>query len=218
MAKEHRSPEERLLALIRGKPKKPQPQAPEAAVPEQPKVEKAKAHYPGALFNPSVFRHRHFEPAMLKVLNRYLVVVTILLGLYFLIDIFFVKPREDIPGQVEEKPIPVGTKVPESANGGTSAARDYSFYSSEISNKNIFGQGQEGSPEQIMAAPEDVAASLGLVGVVAGDNPQAIIEDKKAQKTYYLTKGQSFNGMTVEEISEGKVVLDYQGKKIALLL
>ena len=27
-----------------------------------------------------------------------------------------------------------------------------------------------------------------------------------------------FNGLTVEEITEGKVVLDYQGKKIALLL
>ena len=63
-----------------------------------------------------------------------------------------------------------------------------------------------------------MSEQVGLVGIVAGDNPQAIIEDKKAQKTYYLNKGQSFNGYVVEEILENKVVLDYEGKKISLFL
>ncbi len=229
MAKEHKSPEERLLALIRGKPKKPQASAPDAplskdpvqeAAPHQQKAEKPKGIHPGGLFKPSVFKHGRLDPSALKALNRGLVVFTALLGIYLFIEIFFVKPKEDIALQIPEEKIPAGRISPESVKVDLPGARDYSFYSSEITNKNIFGQaqGEEGSPQQVMAAPEDVASALGLVGVIAGDNPQAVIEDKKAQKTYYLIKGQSFNGMTVEEISEGKVVLDYQGKKIALLL
>ena len=98
--------------------------------------------------------------------------------------------------------------------------KGYSYYSNRISGRNIFGASSSIQTEaQSASGSGDAAAdTLGLVGIVPGTNPQAIIEDKKAQKTYYLNKGQSFNGYVVEEISDGKVVLDYGGRKISLFL
>lgn len=229
MAKDHMSPEERLLSLIRGKHKKPQgaqqPEGPTQEVPPkaaaaQPKDGKPKAHHAGSAFRPSAFRPRLFEPDAFKALNKYLVVLTAIFGVYLVVDMLFVRPDKGAVLQIAEEPAAPGGAVPKAVKGDAPRVRDYSFYSSEISNKNIFGPapGEDGLPQTVVAAPEEVAGALGLVGIIAGDNPQAVIEDKKAQKTYYLVKGESFNGLTVEEISEGKVVLDYQGKKIALLL
>ena len=59
----------------------------------------------------------------------------------------------------------------------------------------------------------DISERIGLVGIITGDKPQAIIEDKKAQKTYYMSKGQSFDGYVVEEIYDDKVIINYEGRK-----
>jgi type II secretory pathway component PulC len=64
----------------------------------------------------------------------------------------------------------------------------------------------------------DLLNDFSLIGIVSGENPQAIIEDKKNQKTYYVSKGQSIGAFKVEGIQEGKVVLGYQGNTYDLYL
>ena len=110
-------------------------------------------------------------------------------------------------------------RLPTAAPGAknTAIVKDYSAYSNASPVKTVFG-GAPAAAEDTSVTTGDISDKLGLVGIIAGDNPQAIIEDKKAQKTYYLNKGQSFNGYTVEEISEGKVMLDHEGQKISLFL
>ncbi|MCU0665998.1 MAG: hypothetical protein MUF05_02775 [Candidatus Omnitrophica bacterium] len=58
--------------------------------------------------------------------------------------------------------------------------------------------------------------NINLVGIMLEPTPQAVIEDKKNQRTYYLTVGQSFGDMTVEEIHDGKIIIDYKGQKMEL--
>lgn len=65
-------------------------------------------------------------------------------------------------------------------------------------------------------AQGDLLKDLSLVGVITGVNPQAIIEDKKAQKTYYVTTGQSIGEYLIEDIQEGKIILNYNGQKYEL--
>lgn len=74
----------------------------------------------------------------------------------------------------------------------------------------------------VTAAPGDQAdellRSMTLVGIISGDNPQAVIEDKAREKAYYLTVGQSLNGFTLEEIAEARVMLSFDGKRFELHL
>ncbi|MCM8789708.1 MAG: hypothetical protein NC916_01615, partial [Candidatus Omnitrophica bacterium] len=64
----------------------------------------------------------------------------------------------------------------------------------------------------------EATKDLKLLGIIFGDNPQAIIEDAKNQKTYYLNREQSIGDFIVEDIRDGKVILDYQGQKFELYL
>ncbi len=59
---------------------------------------------------------------------------------------------------------------------------------------------------------------LNLLGIVSGDNPQAIIEDKKSQKTYFLKKGDFLGDFELKDIQKGKVILDLSGQQFELSL
>ncbi|MBU1912737.1 MAG: hypothetical protein KKB22_04305 [Candidatus Omnitrophica bacterium] len=76
--------------------------------------------------------------------------------------------------------------------------------------------------EKIEEAPvkkisrEKILGNLNLLGIIIGDNNQAIIEDKTLKKTYFLYKGDSFGDLKVYDIKESAVILDYKGEKIEL--
>lgn len=63
---------------------------------------------------------------------------------------------------------------------------------------------------------ENLVKDLNLLGIVEGDRDQAIVEDKKANRTFFLYKGDGFGEFKVYEIKNGKVILDYKGDKIEL--
>ena len=52
-----------------------------------------------------------------------------------------------------------------------------------------------------------VITDFKLVGILWSDNPQAMIEDKKDQKTYFLKSGEKIKEIMVKEILRDKVVL-----------
>ncbi|MBI4972424.1 MAG: hypothetical protein HZC16_01225 [Candidatus Omnitrophica bacterium] len=75
-------------------------------------------------------------------------------------------------------------------------------------------------PEEIppLAQNLDLIKNINLVGIISGENPQAVIEDKNTQKTFYLSKGQFMGEFQVKEIKEGKVILDYKGQSYELYM
>lgn len=63
---------------------------------------------------------------------------------------------------------------------------------------------------------EEVLGNFTLLGIITGDNNQAIIEDKTLKKTFFLYKNDSFGDFKVYDIKDSAVILDYKGEKIEL--
>ncbi len=102
-------------------------------------------------------------------------------------------------------------------------ARDikpYEFYLEGIKNHPaIFSSpiSQE-APKPLNQVTPDLIKDINLLGILSGENPQAIIEDKKTQKTYYLNKGQFIGELQVMDIKEGKIILNFNSQTFELNL
>ncbi len=97
--------------------------------------------------------------------------------------------------------------------------RPYEWYLEGVRGHQIFGS--LAAPETERTSPAinaDLIKDINLVGIIWGKTPQAVIEDKKAQKTYYVSEGQFIGEFQVENIQEGKVILNYRGEKFELYL
>jgi hypothetical protein len=209
--KKELSPEGRLLALIKGMPKAPEPEKPVRSKPIKSM----------AAFLRSKKAHIGIRPERVPVLaNRMLAVLFILLSLYLVSDILFMRPHFNIAASAPERPNKAAAinKVRQ-MNGSQPEVKDYSAYQAQMSGRTLFGQASVGQDKaKDITTSASMAELFALVGIIPGDNPKAIIEDKKEFKTYYLAKGESFNGFIVDEISDGSVKLVYEGKKIELFL
>lgn len=206
------SPEEKLLRLIKGsKKKEPQKARSAAASPEAPSPSpkgartEAVYHAPGK----TAFNMRRLNYIFTAALAGLL--------LYFAYDIFFPSYEADKIDISRANEAPAKYVKPK--EGGIADAKPYSEYSSAIRGRNIF------LPQQTEAAPvvtgpslDEVSANLSLIGIVAGPRPQAIIENKRTGKSYFLYKGSLVDKAKVLEILEGSVIMEYQGEKFELVL
>lgn len=99
------------------------------------------------------------------------------------------------------------------------AVRPVEEYIAMTSGKHIFAQVSESGAAVLSAqAAVDEIQDISVIGIISGETPQAIIEDKKNQKTYYLVQGQSFGDITVDRIESGKVIVNSHGKQYELYL
>lgn len=64
----------------------------------------------------------------------------------------------------------------------------------------------------------ELVKDLRLVGIMPGDEPQVIIEDKKSGQTLFLKKGEQIEGIEIKEIQSGRVILGYEEETITLSL
>jgi hypothetical protein len=64
----------------------------------------------------------------------------------------------------------------------------------------------------------DLIRDLRLVGVMPGDIPQVIIEDKKNNQTLFLREGEMINDIEIKSISGGRVVLARNDETVTLSL
>lgn len=217
------SPEEKLLSIIKGK--QARPDSDKAPMPEAKNPRAGMVDAPGKKLDDFIckvlkndfFKNSIFDPGTLRVFNKYMVIALVIIASYFILDMLLVKPARNaasvisivsssrMPVPITEKAMPIETK-------------NYSYHSGKIAEKNIFSGSAYGQGDSPDGAASDDAANIKLVGIVPGENPQAIIEDTKNQKTYYLIKNQSVNDINVEDVSEGKVILEYRGKRMTLFL
>lgn len=110
-------------------------------------------------------------------------------------------------------------KIIESKKELKDQIKPYEFYLEGMRNRQIFSSKSSQETERSLSSVNaDLVKDINLVGIISGENPQAIIEDKKTQKTYYVTKGQFVGEMQVEDIQEGKIILNYKGQRFELYL
>lgn len=203
--KENSLPEEKLLRLIRGK------KNPEVAVTGVPGGTAIKNSLKISFFMPDAVRH-------LITLRRVIFFLLVLACMYLAYT--FVSPLLEAKNGnfpiVSESEAVVGLDK-EVKN----EAKPFESYLEGIQGKQIFSVGTMNTPDaglQQAAVNAEKIKDITLMGVISGDNPQAIIEDKKLQKTFYLAPGQLIGDFKVEEIQEGKVVLSFNGQKYELYL
>ena len=104
-------------------------------------------------------------------------------------------------------------KITPSDAGPIKTVEPYEQYSQDIGSRSIFDSGP--AVEQAASVSNvsvDSMKDIKVVGIISGEKVQAVIEDTKLNKTYYVTKSQTIGEMRIEDIAEGKVVISYQGK------
>jgi hypothetical protein len=152
-------------------------------------------------------------------LNLALIIVLAVLFVFFM-AILLRSPKN--PTATLEERIKIQEKSPPPSEEPERPSFDY--YSAQAGSRNIFAPiATEEAKAQTAPAEqgpklEDVKGQLSLLGVVSGETPQAIIEDKRTQKTYFLNKGSTFDDIEVGDIFENKVILTYKGKQFELVL
>jgi len=93
------------------------------------------------------------------------------------------------------------------------AMKGLAYYIGKLSARNIFNR--QPKPNELSTEPvlsnkmADMTASLKLVGISMSDNPDAMIEDTKLQKTYFVKMGSMVGDLRVDLITKDKVVLKY---------
>lgn len=101
-------------------------------------------------------------------------------------------------------------------------SRPLESYLEAARTRRIFGGSSiSAGPEEkipVSSEAEDAINNLNLVGIILGENPQAIIEDKVTHKTCYLSKGEFVGNFQVQDVKEGKVTLILEGQKFELYL
>lgn len=134
--------------------------------------------------------------------------------LYFIVTLIspvFHNQNREIKFLVKEKNVEL--------NAAPLVIKPYSFYQSAISGRELFGAQVSGEiKKELDVNMVERIKDLSLTGILSADPPQAIIADKQTQKTYFLKKGDLYESMKVDEIGDGKVVLDMSGQKFELYL
>lgn len=216
--KENISPEERLLRIIKGQPKKESPQ--ESGL-SNPKIKLSPGEPRAALKplrKPAIRRERLSVFIILRRINAALFVFWCLFaaGLFIFIKNISRPLQRHTAQQGGQGVLQNG----EDTDEDRISPRNFSDYAGIISKRDIFktyeGTVKTRAPAQI--APSDLLANYALSGIIGGDNPQAIIEDKKTKSVYFLNKGQYLGNFKIEEIQEGKVILELRGERFELSL
>jgi type II secretory pathway component PulC len=62
----------------------------------------------------------------------------------------------------------------------------------------------------------EMTQNLKLVGISWSNDPDAMIEDTKTTRTFFVKRGQMISEVKVKDIARDKVVLTYDGEDIDL--
>ncbi|MDB4349337.1 hypothetical protein OAA99_00105 [Omnitrophica bacterium] len=214
------SPEEKLLNLIKRKKKDDTPSQPEAddapqatQKPAIPPKRPALSREKESGVSPALFAFDNIAKLEhIRIVNVVLFTMLIVVILYFLVDIFLIPPKQIAVLKDEEARTPKTIKEIE--------LEPFSYYSKAFSRKDVFkplmkDQMKKAAPE---IPPEEIIGSLALLGIVTGEIPQAIIEDKKQKRRFFLKEGQSSGGVFLKKIEDGTVTVVYKGEEFNISL
>jgi type II secretory pathway component PulC len=211
--RENISPEEKLLRLIKGQKKSGGSGEIKPAISSILPSEKNLGLKPDLKSAAAATWQQYLEKVNIKI-----VVLTVFtISCIYLIATFIypmIAPKTIVLPNVSSEKNQTETSTPENET------KNFDYYT-KGTERQIFTNpaAQEAEKSAASAAVSaDIIKDVSLVGIISGDNPQAVIEDKKTQKTYYVGKGQSIGEIQVEEIQEGKVILNYKGQKFELYL
>lgn len=103
------------------------------------------------------------------------------------------------------------------AQGARKPVENLAEYQKTFEKNTIFGIVAGNSPTMaVRSSIAELAKDYRLKGVVFMGEAEAILEDAKTQKTFFVKIGQPVGDLTVKEIKEGFMILSYLGEEIKL--
>ena len=152
----------------------------------------------------------------IKAINALLFIFTFCLTLYYIngISVSLKKIRNVGPGNFVLAKDSLAASAQEA-----SSLKPFSYYLESFKKRDIFRMGQKSSLDNtgaISSKAVEASQSLRLVGISWSDQPDVMIEDTKAAKTYFVKKGQMVGDFRVEAVYKDKVVLRYGAESIDL--
>ncbi len=118
--------------------------------------------------------------------------------------------------------VPPREKGASNLDNKASPLKEESYYLQKVNSRDIFKEYKEAETKQekkeVRPVEEsDAVKNLSLVGISWSADPDVIIEDKSAQRTYFVKRGQIVgNNVKVEAVFKDKVVLSYEGQEFEL--
>ena len=164
------------------------------------------------------------QPLDIKSVNRILLSCAAVFTLYFLASTTTALIQLSAPPDLE---------APASENGPSINLMErvflkkaVSYYLEKIGTRDIFqmgivqkvtGAGGAGTQMKVISSSIlDATEHLKLVGISWSNDPDAIIEDTKDTKTFFVKTGQKIGEVKVQAIFKDKVILSYQGEETEL--
>jgi len=214
-------PEERLLRLIKGthkkgepsekKPQKSNVETQKETPQEKPELKKAPAPVSIGV------KEKGLDPFKIAI---FLLIGIFAIGiLYFSYEIFGQKqqpPIIDIEKLISPETKPAEGKPVEEKKPITEEEEEMPPEIRELFGAPVTRE----TPPLIEEGPSlsELAKDLVLVGVITGDNPQAIIQDKRTRQSFYVYEGESVLEFKVKRIEKATVILEYKGETLKLSL
>jgi len=166
---------------------------------------------------------RNFEKNVLKALRLSFILLSSIAAVYTLYQIFFISTFEQ--SMREQRSIRTSSKQNLKADDPVlipqlKPARSFEEYASQIQGRKIFQSPLEREKAQMSSLAvnvSEVTKNLKLTGIVLDKDPQAIIKDVQMNQNVFVHRGDQINGAVVEDILEGKVILNVQNQRVELL-
>ncbi len=153
-----------------------------------------------------------------KVANKILGFLVALFTLYFLVNLAASLINLSKTPHLESS-APAG-KIESSIPETTGLKKAASYYLDKIRERDIFTMGLKRVAAEKPNSPSskslEVAANLKLVGISWSNDPDAMIEDTKELKTFFVKRGQLVGDARVQAIFKDKVVLSLDGEEFEL--
>ena len=155
-----------------------------------------------------------------KAINRALMLGCVILVVYLALDTFTLAVSLTRPPNFVMQKDAVTDK---GAAESVSTLESESSYVDKAIHRNIFQLYKEPAPTKKNNEGKEVplvneaVTSLSLVGISWSASPDAIVEDKSRQKTYFLKRGMTFgDGMKVTSIFKDRVVISADGEEFEI--
>jgi type II secretory pathway component PulC len=104
---------------------------------------------------------------------------------------------------------------------GSILKKSSSYYVEKVGQRDIFNIEQKKSTSttvvrQVTEATQEAVKNLKLVGISWSENPDAMIEDSRAMRTFFVKRGQMLGEFKVKAIYKDRVILEYNNEEIEL--
>jgi hypothetical protein len=217
------SPEEKLLNLIKKGSVEPKDALAEKTRPEGPPRRGGQAKQEEPAKEPAVApkvpitiprKKRAKGIKTFSILNKIFVICIIGTIIYTVLSYLYAyKSKTQIPERVELK------REEGLLEGAPKAPPPLSHYTDILGRRQMFKlyeapRPTPTGPPKPKVTLQQLLAGYTFVGIIFGEVPQAIVEEKRSGQSFYLTSGQFLGEIKIEKIERGKITVSYEEERL----